>query len=86
MVLLLIWSIMGWAQRTEVNPNIKWGFVQYQEMDLQSGRTYSFEFPGERGYDYVASVTHDRSDLSVNIGIFDLQRFMPGICSVRPDI
>lgn len=72
-MILLGFTLAGWAQRTEVNPNIKWSFVQYQEMELQSGRTYNFEFPGEKGYDYVATITHERGDLVVNIGIFDIQ-------------
>ena len=72
-IILLGMALAGWTQRVEVNPNIKWSFVQYQEMELQSGRTYNFEFPGEKGYDYVATITHDRSDLVVNIGIYDIQ-------------
>jgi hypothetical protein len=71
--LLVLFSLASSAQRVEVNPNIKWSFVRSQELDMQSGRTYQFEFPGEKGYDYLANVQHENSSLMVSIGVFDIQ-------------
>ena len=70
---LLFFSVGAFAQRTEVNPNIKWSFVRSQEINFQSGRTYQFEFPAEKGYDYIFNLTHNIAGAFASISVFDMQ-------------
>lgn len=61
------------AQTVDVNPNIQWSYVRTQNLELQSGRTYQFEVPAERGYDYVFNVAHETENSFVRVALLDLQ-------------
>lgn len=71
---LTIFTFFGvYAQRTEVNPEVKWKYVRSQELSFQSGRTYEYEFPAEKGYDYIFNLTHNLPKAYVSMAIFDIQ-------------
>ncbi len=61
------------AQVLEVNPNIKWDYVRSQEIQLQSGRTYQFEFPAEKGYDYIFNLDHENDRAFASMSVLDIQ-------------
>ena len=61
------------AQVVEVNPNINWSYVRTQNLELQSGRTYQFEVPAEKGYDYVFNLAHSQMSAFARINVVDLQ-------------
>lgn len=58
-----------------MNPNIdaEWRFVRSQELNLLSGSFYSFEFPAERGYDYIFNLSHELNGVYAAISVFDMQ-------------
>lgn len=70
----LVFSLLANAQLTEVNPNIKWEFVRSQEIPLQSGRTYQFEFPAEKAYDYIFNLDHENRMAYASISVQDVQQ------------
>lgn len=75
-LLLFIFTISTlsvFSQRLEVNPNVQWKFVKSQEINFQSGRTYQFEFPAEKGYDYIFNLTHNLPSAFTSISVFDMQ-------------
>ncbi|MBI1307617.1 MAG: hypothetical protein GC181_13525 [Bacteroidetes bacterium] len=63
------------AQHKEINPNIdsEWRFIRSQEMNLLSGSFYSFEFPAEKGFDYIFNLTHNQDKVYAAISVFDMQ-------------
>ncbi|MFY0644726.1 MAG: hypothetical protein JXR19_09705 [Bacteroidia bacterium] len=71
--MLIALSAISSAQIIDVNPNIKWEYVRSQEITLNSGRTYQFEFPGENGYDYKFNLTHENVYAYASLSVFDLQ-------------
>lgn len=71
---LTLFTFFGvYAQRTEINPSVKWKYVRTQELNFQSGRTYEYEFPAEKGYDYIFNLTHNLPKAYVSMTIFDMQ-------------
>lgn len=70
---LCIFAMQAEAQTIEVNPNIQWRYVRTQEITLQSGRLYQFEFPAEKGYDYVVNLTHKLTDAYGSLTVTDIQ-------------
>lgn len=71
----MLTAMFASAQTLEVNPNIdaEWRFVRTQELNLESGNFYSFEFPAEKGYDYIFNLAHKRQKVHTVISIFDMQ-------------
>ncbi len=74
-LLVTVLSTSAFGQRKEVNPNIdaEWRFVRSQELNLLSGSFYSFEFPAERGYDYIFNLSHELNGVYAAISVFDMQ-------------
>ena len=71
---LFLFSLQfGFAQVTEVNPNIKWRFVRSQTIDFADGKYYQFEFPAETGFDYIFNLTHSLDSGIAQIYVYDLQ-------------
>ena len=66
-------SYLGQAQVTEINPSIKWRYVRTQELQLEPGRNYQFEFPAEEGYDYIFNFTHNKENVLVGMTVTDMQ-------------
>lgn len=61
------------AQVKEINPSIQWRFVKSQELNLLDGSWYSYEFPAEKGFDYIFTMTHNTESAKASIQVFDLQ-------------
>jgi hypothetical protein len=61
------------AQIVEVNPNIAWKFVRSQKLDLQSESEYQYEFPAEKGYDYIFNLFFEKPEIITYIKIYDMQ-------------
>ena len=72
-LMLISLSMLSNAQIVEVNPNIKWEYVRTQELSLNSGRTYKFEFPAEDGYDYIFNLTHENKFAYASMSVYNLQ-------------
>lgn len=70
---ICVFALHAEAQTVEVNPNIQWRYVRTQEITLQSGRLYQFEFPAEKGYDYVVNLTHGLPDAFSSLSVTDIQ-------------
>jgi hypothetical protein len=68
-------TVTAFGQNKEVNPNIdsEWRFIKSQELSLLSGSFYSFEFPAEKGYDYIFNLSHELKAVYVAISVYDLQ-------------
>ena len=74
LILFLLFGLFqAEAQVVEVNPNINWSYVRTQNLELQSGRTYQFEVPAEKGYDYVFNLAHSQMSAFARINVVDLQ-------------
>ncbi|PCJ65660.1 MAG: hypothetical protein COA58_09655 [Bacteroidetes bacterium] len=75
LTLLLAIAITGSisAQIVEVNPNIGWKFIRSQKLDLQTESVYQYEFPAEKGYDYIFNLFFNKPDIITYINIFDMQ-------------
>lgn len=72
-LILTILPCTSQAQIKEINPNVQWTFVKSQELNALDGQLYEFEFPIERGYDYVISLNHGMKGASVSLKILDMQ-------------
>ncbi len=70
---ILIQFVDADAQVIEVNPNIKWSYVRSQEIDLQNEGVYKYEFPAERGYDYIFNLFYTELDFISFIKVYDIQ-------------
>ncbi|NNJ55398.1 MAG: hypothetical protein HKP14_04680 [Bacteroidia bacterium] len=70
---ILLQFIDSEAQVVEVNPNIKWSYVRSQELDLQNEGVYKYEFPAERGYDYIFNLFYSEIDFISYIKVYDIQ-------------
>lgn len=73
--MFLSMGLSAFAQKKEVNPNIdaEWRFIRSQQMELLSGSFYSYEFPAEKGYDYIFNLDHKQQGLYAVISVYDLQ-------------
>ncbi|MEY2924286.1 MAG: hypothetical protein RLZZ337_834 [Bacteroidota bacterium] len=61
------------AQVIQINPNIEWKFIRSQDLTLQNNSVYQYEFPGEKGYDYIFTMVYDEKDFVSFLKVFDLQ-------------
>jgi hypothetical protein len=61
------------AQNKQINPNIEWRYIKSQEMTLKDGRWYQYEFPAEKGFDYLFNMNHNTKAAKASIQVFDLQ-------------
>lgn len=61
------------AQVIEVNPNVNWKYVRSQKLNLQNESVYKYEFPAEKGYDYVFTMNYDISRIISYITVVDMQ-------------
>ncbi|MCB0734770.1 MAG: hypothetical protein H6608_03670 [Flavobacteriales bacterium] len=75
LLMFLSMGLSAFAQKKEVNPNIdaEWRFIRSQQMELLSGSFYSYEFPAEKGYDYIFNLDHKQQGLYAVISVYDLQ-------------
>lgn len=71
--LLLFFPFGLKAQIKEINPNVQWTYVKNQKLTAQDGQLYQFEFPIEKGYDYVVNLNHGLKGAQINLRILDLQ-------------
>lgn len=72
-VLALLITAIAYGQRTEINPNVKWKYVRSQQLELQNESVYQYEFPANKGYDYILSMFYDKSQIITSATIVDLQ-------------
>ena len=61
------------AQVIDINPNVQWKYVRSQQLELKNKSTYQYEFPAEKGYDYIFSVTINESGIETYVKVFDIQ-------------
>jgi hypothetical protein len=61
------------AQVVEINPSVEWRYIRSQKMEIQEDNVYKYEFPAEKGYDYIFSFLTDQSGLYTYLKIYDLQ-------------
>jgi hypothetical protein len=61
------------AQVLEINPNVQWKYVRSQQLELKNQSTYQYEFPAERGYDYIFSAIINESGIETYVKVFDIQ-------------
>ncbi len=61
------------AQIKEINPNVQWTYVKNQKLAALDGQLYQFEFPIEKGYDYVINLNHGLKGAKIDLRILDLQ-------------
>jgi len=71
-VLLCTFLFQAWSQ-VQINPNIHWKMVRSQDVTLQNNSYYQFEFPAEKGYDYVFNMFYEESNFISSLKIFDMQ-------------
>lgn len=71
--IILLLALLAKAQINDINPSVQWKYVRSQELILLSGSVYSFEFPAEKGYDYLVNLTHDDDSAGITISVTDLQ-------------
>jgi len=61
------------AQVLDINPNVNWKYVRSQNLELQNGSVYKYEFPAEKGYDYVFTMNYEISKIISYITVVDMQ-------------
>lgn len=61
------------AQVLDINPNVQWKYVRSQQLELKNKSTYQYEFPAEKGYDYIFSVTINESGIETYVSVYDIQ-------------
>jgi hypothetical protein len=61
------------AQVIDINPNVQWKYIRSQQLELKNKSTYQYEFPAEKGYDYIFSVTINESGIETYVKVFDIQ-------------
>ena len=61
------------AQIIDVNPNIKWTYVRSQDLDLQNGSVYKYEFPAEKGYDYIFNMFYEETNFVSYLKVLNMQ-------------
>ncbi|MBR9859277.1 hypothetical protein GYB22_00700 [bacterium] len=61
------------AQIEEVNPNIKWKYIRSQDLDFSAGSVYQFEFPAEKGFDYMFNLSHNLNGITAQMYVYDMQ-------------
>ena len=76
--IILFFGLLGYldilkAQVIDINPNVQWKYVRSQQLELKNKSTYQYEFPAEKGYDYIFSVTINESGIETYVKVFDIQ-------------
>lgn len=76
--LFFLWGILCLsqdlnAQVLEINPNVQWKYVRSQQLELKNKSIYQYEFPAEKGYDYIFSVSINESNIETYVQVFDIQ-------------
>lgn len=69
----LLISKFSSAQVIQINPNIEWKFISSQDLTLQNNSVYQYEFPGEKGYDYIFTMVYEEQNFVSFFKVFDLQ-------------
>ena len=70
---LTLFFIEAKSQVVEINPNVKWTYVRSQEVDLQNESVYKYEFPAEKGYDYIFNMFFKEVNFLSFIKVYDFQ-------------
>ncbi|MDB4107367.1 hypothetical protein N9595_02765 [Bacteroidia bacterium] len=83
-IIVMIMASSVDAQIVEVNPNVNWKFVRSQKLQLQSESVYQYEFPAEKGFDYIFNLFYDMRDLITYINVYDMQ--MKPIASIKDSL
>ena len=71
--MLLGLQTVSQAQVIQINPNIEWKFIRSQELTLQNNSVYHYEFPGEKGYDYIFTMVYNEKNFISFFKVLDLQ-------------
>ena len=61
------------AQVLDINPNVQWKYVRSQQLELKNKSTYKYEFPAEKGYDYIFSLNINESGIETFVSVYDIQ-------------
>jgi hypothetical protein len=61
------------AQVLDINPNVQWKYVRSQQLELKNKSTYQYEFPAEKGYDYIFSLNINESGIETFVSVYDIQ-------------
>lgn len=73
LLVVLITSESVRAQVVEINPAVQWKYVRSQVVELQNKNVYQYEFPAEKGFDYIFNITISESNIETFVKIYDLQ-------------
>lgn len=73
LLVVLITSESVRAQVVEINPAVQWKYVRSQVVELQNKNVYQYEFPAEKGFDYIFNLTISESNIETFVKIYDLQ-------------
>ena len=73
MLVLIVLSTSAYGQGVDINPSLKWKFVISHEVQFNSGNFITYEFPAEKNYDYIFTITHNLDGLHAAILVYDLQ-------------
>ena len=61
------------AQVLDINPNVQWKYARSQQLELKNKSTYQYEFPAEKGYDYIFSLNINESGIETFVSVYDIQ-------------
>mgnify|MGYP000897790552 FL=1 len=61
------------AQIVEVNPSVNWKYVRSQKLELQDESVYQYEFPAEKGFDYIFNLFYSEENIITFIHVYDMQ-------------
>jgi hypothetical protein len=73
MLVAMVSANETWAQVVQINPAVQWKFVRSQVVELQDKNVYQYEFPAEKGFDYVFNIEISESNMETFVKIYDLQ-------------
>lgn len=73
LILTGVLALSAQAQVVEINPSVQWKYVRSQKLDLQADNVYQYEFPAERGNDYIFSLLTTNPGLLTWVKIYDIQ-------------
>ena len=73
LLVVLITSESVRAQVVEINPAVQWKYVRSQVVELQNKNVYQYEFPAEKGFDYIFNLMISESNIETFVKIYDLQ-------------
>lgn len=61
------------AQVLDINPNVKWRYIRSQELQLNNLSAYQYEFPAEKGFDYIFNLGYEEKGLVTYLKVTDMQ-------------